>query len=80
MHVDLLVIGLGYAGLPLAREASPVGLGVGGLGAGTVLAAASERAAIRGRRSVAVRDVLHCARRRFISPCRNRERIYEQGQ
>jgi UDP-N-acetyl-D-glucosamine dehydrogenase len=30
MHPDLLVIGLGYVGLPLAREASSTGLGVVG--------------------------------------------------
>jgi len=46
MHAELLVIGLGYAGLPLAREASLAGLAVAGLGTGTALVAASERAAI----------------------------------
>jgi UDP-N-acetyl-D-mannosaminuronate dehydrogenase len=32
MHADFLVIGLGYAGIPLAREASLAGLAVVGLG------------------------------------------------
>ena len=46
MHADLLVIGLGDAGLPFAREAALAGLAVVGLGTGTALVAASERAAI----------------------------------
>ena len=32
MHADLLFIGLGYAGLPLARKAALAGLAVAGLG------------------------------------------------
>jgi UDP-N-acetyl-D-mannosaminuronate dehydrogenase len=46
MHADRLVIGLGYAGLPVAREGPLAGLAVAGLGATTALVTVSERAAV----------------------------------